>query len=41
VARVIFDVDPCGQKFLGNAAPDTRSLPLNVVTNWPAQLKNR
>ncbi len=41
VMRVIFDVDPSGQKFLGNAAPDTSSLPLNVLTNWPAQLKNQ
>ena len=39
VVRVIFDVEPSGQKFLGNAAPDTSSLPLNVVTDWPSLLK--
>jgi len=39
VQRIIFDVDPKGQRFIGTAAPDTSSLPLNVVTNWPATLK--
>ena len=35
-----FDVDPKdGQRFIGSAAPDTTSLPLNVITNWTAKLK--
>jgi hypothetical protein len=33
VVRVILDVDLSGQKFL--------PLPLNLVTNWPAPLKNQ
>ena len=36
----IFDVDPKdAQRFIGSAAPDTSSLPLNVITNWTAELK--
>lgn len=36
----LFDVDPKdGQRFIGSAAPDTSSLPLNVITNWTAKLK--
>ena len=42
-ARSFFDVSPDGQKFLVNAiAQDTsepRTLPMTVVTNWPAALK--
>jgi hypothetical protein len=30
-----------GQRFIGSAAPDTSSLPLNVVTNWTAELKRK
>jgi len=38
----IFDLDPkSGQRFIGSAAPDTSSLPLNVVTNWTAELKKK
>jgi serine/threonine protein kinase len=34
-----FDVDPKdGQRFIGSAAPDTSTLPLNVITNWTAKL---
>lgn len=33
-----FDVKD-GQRFIGSAAPDTTSLPLNVITNWTAKLK--
>jgi hypothetical protein len=39
VQRTIFDVDPKGQRFIGTAAPDTSSLPLNVITNWTTELK--
>jgi hypothetical protein len=38
----ILDVDPKdGQRFIGSAAPDTSGLPLNVVTNWPAELRKK
>jgi hypothetical protein len=38
--RASFDVDPKdGQRFIGNAAPDSSTLPLNVITNWTAELK--
>lgn len=38
----IFDVDPKdGQRFIGSAAPDTSGLPLNVITNWPAELRKK
>jgi hypothetical protein len=38
----IFDVDPkSGQRFIGSTAPDTSSLPLNVITNWPAELRKK
>ncbi len=38
----IFDVDPKdGQRFIGSAAPDTSTLPLNVITNWTAELKKK
>ena len=38
----IFDVDPNdGQRFIGSAAPDTSSLPLNVITNWTAELNKK
>jgi Tol biopolymer transport system component len=30
-----------GQRFIGSAAPDTSSLPLNVITNWTAELKKK
>ena len=40
LVQTIFDVDPKdGQRFIGSAAPDTSSLPLNVITNWTAELK--
>jgi len=36
----IFDVaDKDGQRFIGSLAPDTSSLPLNVVTNWVSEPK--
>jgi len=38
---VIFDVDPKGDRFLGDAAPDTSALPLNLITNWTAELRNK
>jgi len=38
----IFDVDPKGsQRFIGSAAPDTSTLPLNVITNWTAEPKKK
>jgi eukaryotic-like serine/threonine-protein kinase len=38
----IFDVDAKeGQRFIGSTAPDTSSLPLNVITNWTAELKKK
>jgi hypothetical protein len=40
--RATFDVDPKdGQRFIGSAAPDTSTLPLNVITNWTAELKKK
>jgi WD40-like Beta Propeller Repeat len=40
--HTIFDVDARdGQRFIGSTAPDTNSLPLNVITNWTAELKKR
>jgi eukaryotic-like serine/threonine-protein kinase len=42
LVRSLFDVDPKdGQRFIGAAAPDTSSLPLNIITNWPAELKDK
>ena len=41
-AGTIFDVDPRdGQRFLGSTAPDASALPLNVITNWTAELKKK
>jgi eukaryotic-like serine/threonine-protein kinase len=38
----IFDLDPkSGQRFIGSAAPDTSTLPLNVITNWTAELNKK
>jgi len=38
----IFDVaDKDGQRFIGSMAPDTTSLPLNVITNWTAEMKKK
>jgi Tol biopolymer transport system component len=42
LVHTVYDVDPKdGQRFIGSTAPDTRSLPLNVVTNWTAELKRK
>ncbi len=42
LVHTIYDVDPKdGQRFIGSAAPDTSSLPLNVITNWTAELKKK
>jgi serine/threonine protein kinase len=39
VVHTIYDVDAKdGQRFIGAAAPDTTSLPLNVIANWTATL---
>jgi len=38
----MFDVDPKdSQRFVGSVAPDASSLPLNVITNWTAELKTK
>ena len=38
----IFDVDAKdGHRFIGSTAPDTASLPLNVITNWTSELKKK
>jgi Tol biopolymer transport system component len=38
----LFDVDAKdGQRFIGSAAPDTSTLPLNIITNWTAGLKEK
>ena len=38
----IFDIaDKDGKRFIGSVAPDTSSLPLNVVTNWSAVVKKK
>jgi hypothetical protein len=40
--QTIFDVDPKDdQRFTVSAALDTSSLPLNVITNWTAELKKK
>ena len=40
--HMIFDVDSKdGERFIGSAAPDTSTLPLNVITNWTAELKKK
>ncbi|HET8923456.1 MAG TPA: hypothetical protein VFN26_10730 [Candidatus Acidoferrum sp.] len=40
--RAVFDVDPkTGQRFIGSVAPDASALPLNLVTNWTAELKKK
>jgi len=41
VQRIVFDVDPKAQRFMGTAAPDTSSLPLNVITNWTEELPKK
>ena len=40
--HAIFDAaDKDGQRFIGSIAPDTSSLPLNVLTNWTGELKKK
>jgi len=42
LVHTIYDVDPKdGQRFIGSTAPDTSSLPLNVITNWTSELKKK
>jgi Tol biopolymer transport system component len=42
LVHTVFDVDPKdGQRFIGSAAPDTSTLPLNVITNWTAELNKK
>jgi eukaryotic-like serine/threonine-protein kinase len=42
LVHTVYDIDPKdGLRFIGSAAPDTSSLPLNVVTNWTAELKKK
>jgi Tol biopolymer transport system component len=38
----VFDIDPKNnRRFIGSVAPDTSSLPLTVMTNWTAELKEK
>ena len=40
--HTVFDVDPRnGQRFIGSTAPDSSSLPLNVITNWTTALTRK
>jgi Tol biopolymer transport system component len=40
--RMIFDIEgKPGGRFIGEVAPEGNSLPLNVVTNWTAELKKK
>lgn len=40
--HMIFDVGAKdGQRFIGSVAPDSSSLPLNLVTNWTADLRKK
>jgi eukaryotic-like serine/threonine-protein kinase len=39
--HTIFDVGPDGQRFIGTPAPDTSTLPLNVVTSWAEELRKK
>ena len=40
--RTVFDVDPkSGQRFIGSVAPDASALPLNIITNWTAELEKK
>ena len=42
LVHTIYDVDPKdGQRFIGSTAPDTSSLPLNVITSWTSELKRK
>jgi hypothetical protein len=41
LVHMVFDVDVKGQRFIGSIAPDTGSLPLNVITNWTAELEKK
>jgi Tol biopolymer transport system component len=42
LTHTVYDVDPKdGQRFIGSTAPDTSSLPLNVITNWTSELKKK
>jgi Tol biopolymer transport system component len=42
VLHTIYDLDPRGgQRLIGAAAPDTSNLPLNILTNWSAELKKK
>jgi eukaryotic-like serine/threonine-protein kinase len=42
LTHTVYDVDPRdGQRFIGSTAPDTSSLPLNVITNWTSELNKK
>jgi eukaryotic-like serine/threonine-protein kinase len=41
LVHMVFDVDAKGQRFIGSVAPNTDSLPLNVITNWTAELEKK
>jgi len=41
-SRAVFDVDAKhGPRFIGSVSPDASALPLNVLTNWTAELKEK
>ena len=41
-SRAVFDVDAKhGPRFIGSVSPDASALPLNVLTNWTAELKKK
>ena len=37
--RYSYDITPDGSRFLVNAAGDQQELPINVIVNWTALLK--
>jgi hypothetical protein len=40
--RAVFDVETKnGPRFIGSVAPDASTLPLNVITNWSAELNRK
>jgi hypothetical protein len=39
LSRHEYDVLPDGQRFIINTAPETATLPITVLVNWPSMLK--
>src|SRR5262249_16233034 len=42
-ARAVFDVGDTknGPRFIGSVAPDASALPLNILTNWTAEVEKK